>query len=142
MPSLLRLDPGLSGAAGVWRPWSSPSPSASRARSARGRCACSTRPRRGRADRACAHARTTAAGCADPVASGGPSTAEATPTVAEPAVTATPTAAATAPTPPTACWAAYGFTGAQAEGLRAALGASGLPRGGWQLAGEFQLGGR
>ena len=77
----------------------------------------------------------------DPVASGGTSTTEATATAAEPAVTATPTAAATAPTPPTACWAAYGFTEAQADGLRAALGASGLPRGSWQLA-EVQLGGR
>ncbi len=66
----------------------------------------------------------------DPVASGGPSTTGAT-----------PTAAATAPPLPTACWAAYGFTEAQADGLRAALGASGLPRGSWQLA-EVQLGGR
>lgn len=80
----------------------------------------------------------------DPVANGETTPTEATATVAEPAVAATPTLATTAPkppSPPTACWAAYGFTQAQVDALRTALSASGLPRGGWQLN-EVQLGGR
>jgi hypothetical protein len=49
--------------------------------------------------------------------------------------------AAPAPSPATACWVATGFTPAQADALRSALTASGLPRGSWQL-GEVKLGGR
>ena len=49
--------------------------------------------------------------------------------------------AAPAPPPATACWVATGFTPTQADALRSALTASGLPRGSWQL-GEVKLGGR
>lgn len=45
------------------------------------------------------------------------------------------------PAPATACWLATGFTPAQADALRSALSASGLPRESWQL-GEVKLGGR
>ncbi|MGI9216854.1 MAG: SPOR domain-containing protein [Hydrogenophaga sp.] len=58
--------------------------------------------------------------------------------------TALNTPAAPAPPPPapaTACWLATGFTPAQADALRSALSASGLPRESWQL-GEVKLGGR
>lgn len=74
-------------------------------------------------------------------------TTDTTATATETASTS-PTAAvntsATPPEPPppaTACWAATGFTPAQADALRSALAASGVPRGSWQLT-EVKLGGR
>jgi hypothetical protein len=51
------------------------------------------------------------------------------------------TTASAAEAPATACWAATGFTPAQADTLRSALAASGVPRGSWQLT-EVKLGGR
>jgi hypothetical protein len=53
----------------------------------------------------------------------------------------TPAAPPEPPPPATACWAATGFTPAQADALRSALAASGVPRGSWQLT-EVKLGGR
>jgi hypothetical protein len=53
----------------------------------------------------------------------------------------TPAAPPEPPPPATACWLATGFNPAQADALRSALAASGLPRGSWQLA-EVKLGGR
>lgn len=96
---------------------------------------------------------------AEPVTAPAPETGEATATEATPATTDTiatstevsnassttalntPAAPAPPPPPPTACWLATGFTPAQADTLRSALSASGLPRERWQL-GEVKLGGR
>lgn len=71
------------------------------------------------------------------------STADTVATASSTTVTATALNPPAAPQPPpaTACWLATGFTPAQADALRSALTASGLPRGGWQL-GEVKLGGR
>ncbi len=70
-------------------------------------------------------------------------TTAATVTTASSTTTAlnTPAAPPPPPAPATACWVANGFTPAQADALRSALTASGLPRGSWQL-GEVKLGGR
>ncbi len=76
-----------------------------------------------------------------------PATTEMAATATETASTSptaavnTPAAPPEPPPPATACWAATGFTPAQADALRSALAASGVPRGSWQLT-EVKLGGR
>lgn len=73
------------------------------------------------------------------------SVARGTPAVADPADRSATTAASPPPPPPpaatTRCWVAGGFTPPQADALRAALNASGLPRSSWQLS-EARTGGR
>lgn len=96
---------------------------------------------------------------AEPVAEPAPVASEATATESPPATTEmaatateiastspvaavnTPTTPPEPPPPATACWVATGFTPAQADALRSALAASGVPRGSWQLT-EVKLGGR
>lgn len=85
---------------------------------------------------------------------GGTTATETTPATTETTAAATETASASSaaavntpatptepPPPPAACWLATGFTPAQADALRSALSASGLPRERWQLS-EVKLGGR
>lgn len=72
-----------------------------------------------------------------PVTTTEASTAPATPAAPEPVTETTPAL----PVPRTACWLAGGYTTPQADALRSALAASGLPRSSWQLS-ETRTGGR
>jgi hypothetical protein len=66
---------------------------------------------------------------------------ETAPAATSSATASSPATAAPPPPEPTACWLAGGFTPPQADALRTALSASGLPRSSWQLN-EARTGGR